>query len=271
MKYYDKQNNRLIFTGNNADSFFWDKQWEIEDFKEAVERNGRRDRFVSSITKKFLPANKSIKILEGGCGMGHFVYSLDLRGYDAYGIDFAENVVGRLNKNFPDLKIYRGNVRNLNFGNEYFDAYWSLGVIEHFFGGYEKISDEMRRAIKKNGYLFITFPHLSLLRKIKAKLGRYPFFTSANFKEGDFYQFALDYNGVVKHFQRKGFSLVYKKSFDGVKGMEEESGFLAPLFRKIYNGKSIFLKIARFAANKIFSVFAGHIILLAFKKDEKNC
>ena len=70
----------------------------------------------------------------------------------------------------PDLNIETGDITNLVFGNSEFDGYWSLGVVEHLESGAGKAFDEMARVIKENGYLFITFPHMSKLRKIKAVL-----------------------------------------------------------------------------------------------------
>ena len=64
-------------------------------------------------------------------------------------------------------------VRNLNFDDGFFDGYWSLGVIEHFYEGYERIIKEVNRVIKRNGFVFLTFPSLSFLRKFKSKWGLY--------------------------------------------------------------------------------------------------
>ena len=94
-KYYDLQNKRLVFVGGNADAQFWDKQWERDDLREVVERNGRRDKFVARVTKKFLEPKKTVKILEGGCGMGHFVYSLSMRGYSSTASAGLGNIVRR--------------------------------------------------------------------------------------------------------------------------------------------------------------------------------
>lgn len=60
-------------------------------------------RAYSAWYRKFLPANKNAKILDLGCGMGHFLYFLHVEGYTNYwGIDkspalvhFAQNNVTR--------------------------------------------------------------------------------------------------------------------------------------------------------------------------------
>lgn len=63
MKYYDKKNKRLIMFQERANSEFWDKHWQSDNFVEKV-KLGIKNRFIKKITKKYLsPASK---ILEGG-------------------------------------------------------------------------------------------------------------------------------------------------------------------------------------------------------------
>lgn len=105
MKYYDPANSRLVFLGNKATPEFWDQEWNLENLKEVIKKNGSNDKFVSKITKKFLRPSKSVKILEGGCGMGHFVYSLDRSGFDVYGIDYAPKIITKIKEMFPNLNL----------------------------------------------------------------------------------------------------------------------------------------------------------------------
>jgi SAM-dependent methyltransferase len=267
MKYYDKKNDRLVWEEQKATSDFWDNKWKREDLRKIVERDGRRDKLVRKITKKFLVPQRSVKILEGGCGLGHFVYSLDLAGYDAYGIDFAARTIAKLKEVFPDLNFLFGDVRKLEFADEFFDGYWSLGVIEHFYDGYNEAAQEMKRVLKSGGYLFITFPYLSLLRKIKIRLHRYPAFDEADFNKEKFYQFAFNDETIKKDFASRGFRLVLKKPLDAVFGLGGEISFGSSFLKKLYGDPNIIFKIMRKAINILTSWFCGHIVLLVFKKE----
>ena len=170
--FYDKENNRLVYIGKAATSEYWDEHWlSNKDLKQIVTRGSR---FVVKITKKYL--RKGSKILEGGCGIGDKVYTLQKAGYDAYGVDYAETTVKRVKELFPDLKIRVADVRRLPFEDGFFDGYWSLGVIEHFYEGYDEIALEMKRVLRKGGILFLTCPVMSPLRRLKAKMGLYPLF-----------------------------------------------------------------------------------------------
>lgn len=265
MKYFDYKNNRLLFFNEEATPQYWDKHWENDNFRKIV-RNGKKNRMILAETKKFLGRPKGQKILEGGCGRGQFVYALNELGYDVYGVDYAKNTVERINELFPELKVSFGDVKSLDFSNDFFDGYWSLGVIEHFFDGYDEIVSEMARVVKKNGFLFLTFPRLSPLRKLKARLRIYPDFKKSVFEMEKFYQFALDPKKVEARLKNFGFQLVSRKNRSGVKGLKDEIRFLSPLLQKIYNSDSLILKIFGFTISKIFAPFAGHSILLIFKK-----
>ena len=137
MRYYDKENRRLVYIEENATPEFWDRQWKDEKLKQSI-LAGAKEHFVFPITKRYLKTGS--KILEGGCGKGQFVYSLHTRGYDAHGVDFAEKTVEKIRALVPELKIHLGDVRKLEFPDASFDGYWSLGVIEHFPEGYDAIS-----------------------------------------------------------------------------------------------------------------------------------
>ena len=180
MRYYDTENRRLVYIEQRATPEFWDRQWEDEKLKKSI-LAGIKERFVFPTTKHYLKLGA--KILEGGCGKGHFVYSLYARGYDAYGVDFAEKTVKRVNTLIPELKIRLGDVRQLEFPDATFHGYWSLGVIEHFPEGYDPIAKEMLRVLKPGGYLFLTFPYMSPLRRLKTYFGAYPLFDKNHFDQ----------------------------------------------------------------------------------------
>jgi SAM-dependent methyltransferase len=254
-RFYDKKNKRLIFTDQEATADFWDKQWG-DDFSADVKSVSDNSNVVI-LTKRFLPP--PAKVLEGGCGRGQYVYALDRNGYYAYGVDYAQETVGRIKQNFPELKVSFGDVTGLPFGDGEFDGYWSIGVIEHFYDGYDKIIKEMSRVVKGGGCLFISFPVMSPLRRLKGILGLYKEFTDKDFNKKEFYQFALSWQAVVKDLQALGFELRYKKYTNGFKTIKDETilGALA----KIKIAKK-FLKILADA----MSFFCGHTIILILKK-----
>lgn len=250
-----------------ATSEFWDKHWKDADLKKSI-LAGKNDFLVPLVTRFFLKPQKSVRVLEGGCGKGQYVYALSTRGYDAYGIDYAKATVDQIHSVLPELKVSYGDVRSLPFPADHFDGYWSLGVIEHFFEGYDSITHEMSRVIKPGGYLFLTFPQMSILRRIKAYLGKYPSFEETESNRLNFYQFALDYKLVMADLKKKGFQIVFHKALDGMGGLKREANSprFSRFFRSLERSRSLSLKIVRLFLDIVFAPVSGHTILLVLRK-----
>jgi SAM-dependent methyltransferase len=264
IRYYDKTNNRLIHVKKRAVANFWDAHWDIENFRKAI-MACQNDAFILNTTKMFL---KNGKILEGGCGIGSKVYCLHHNGYSAFGVDFATNTVKRINNYFPELNITEGDVRDLKFKDEFFDGYWSLGVIEHFYDGYEDILQEMARVIKKGGHVFVTFPYMSPVRRLKARSGVYQEFKDKKCDLKDFYQFVLDETIVRSDFEKHGFTLKYMKPWDALKCLKDEISIFKPVLQKLYDykGRNRFINFLKSFLRHRFTLFGGHMILMVFEK-----
>ena len=158
-----------------------------------------------------------------------------------------------------------GNVKKLPFSDGYFIGYWSCGVIEHFYEGYESIATEMSRVINENGYLFLVFPYMSILRRIKASLGYYPIWRSES--PLNFYQFALNANTVIESFKKNSFRLIKSIPIEGIKGLKTEISSLNSVFQRIYSykGNNLIIKIFRIGMDMAMAPITGHGILLIFK------
>lgn len=262
MRYYDRKNNRLIYIGNSSDDEYWDNHWEDKDFKQKVKIG--RNLLVSFYTKKYLP--KESTVLEGGCGRGQNVYMLDKMGYRCIGIDYAQKTVEKVKSLVPEVDIRLGDVRKLDFDDEYFDGYWSLGVIEHFYNGYEDIINEMRRVLKPNGVLFLTVPTMSVLREKKALTHKYPLWDNKPENIKNFYQFALDPKQVIKDFEAIGFELLEMKPYDGFKGLKDEVGVLKKPMQYIYDSKNILFKVFRKVLDTMIRRYSSHMTLFVLRK-----
>ncbi|MFH1353972.1 MAG: class I SAM-dependent methyltransferase [bacterium] len=264
-RYYDKNKQRLVFIREHATPSFWDKHWSAPNLKAHIEQAGQ-EKFFTGITKRFLEPKESTRILEGGCGQGHIVYALAHAGYDAYGVDYAKQTVDRINQAIPELQIFPGDVTQLDFPDNYFDGYWSLGVIEHNFTGYDSIINEMQRVIRPGGYLFITFPHLSWLRKTKALLGAYPAPNNTDQEPNNFYQFAFNYHDVQRNLEQLGFIIKLHRPIDGLTGLRGEISILRPLLQTISRGTSFPLRHLKAAITELAAPVSGHIMLQVLQK-----
>jgi SAM-dependent methyltransferase len=270
IRYFDKRNNRLVYVGKAANDTYWDQHWksEISRLKEQI--TIKNDRFIIDCTKKYLPLRS--KIFEGGCGLGEKVAALHYHGYDAYGIDYAKETVRKVNRHAPELKVKFGDVRDLPFPDDFFDGYWSLGVIEHFYDGYEKIVSEMFRVLKRQGYLFLTVPVMSPLRKVKVRLKKYIEYEYKESKEmrENFYQFAFDPKDVINDLKSRGFKLIDVKPYDGIKGLKDEVSILKPSLQRLYDKKNHSSDLMKRILDIVFKHFANHMCLFVMQKAGAN-
>ena len=265
--FFDNRNNRLVYIEKKADQGLWSELWLSDKNLESSIK--KRNTFVSSYTKEYLDFGS--RILEGGCGNGHHVYALQHNNFDSFGIDYAEEVVKKVKALVPDLDIRQGDVFNLELEDQSIDGYWSLGVIEHYFDGYEGITAEMKRVLKKDGYLFITFPWFNPLRKRKANSNAYYAFEEGTNIE-EFYQFALDHNEVIEHLS-DDFDLVFKRGLSSFEGLMKETKLTGKFLGFIHaqSKNSILFKIISKFLHLLLNIRPfcnqyGHSILLVLKK-----
>ncbi|MBX3004933.1 MAG: hypothetical protein KF821_03790 [Anaerolineales bacterium] len=92
---------RLVYYRQAATAQHWDAVWKTQDTERlfAGAAKGELD-YYTEIFPRHLPKNG--KILEAGCGLGQYVIALRQRGFDAEGVDYAEDTIRFLNERFPE-------------------------------------------------------------------------------------------------------------------------------------------------------------------------
>jgi SAM-dependent methyltransferase len=177
-----------------------------------------------------------------------------------------KKTVKNINELYPSLDIRFGDIRNMDFDNGFFDGYWSFGVIEHFYDGYDDVVIEMCKVLRPQGYLFMTVPTMSPLRKYLSQKGKYPLWEDANQDVDKFYQFALDANKIVIDFENAGFKLCEMRPYGGLKGFKDEVTFLKPLLQPVFDNQNIFVKAIKIFLDFVFQPIAAHTTLFVFQK-----
>jgi cyclopropane fatty-acyl-phospholipid synthase-like methyltransferase len=87
--------------------------------------------FYSAQYQQFLPADKNARILDVGCGMGHFLYFLKKEGYTNYrGIDISPTQVQFARDNVTERASLADAFDYLNT-NDTFDVIVANDIIEH--------------------------------------------------------------------------------------------------------------------------------------------
>ncbi len=107
-------------------------------------------------------------VLEAGCGPGRILHYLGENGYLPVGIDCSLTALLEARAHLPQGRLVLGDVTRLPFGDETFDAYISLGVIEHFPDAeVDQCLTEARRILRPGGgTLVISVPHIHPLARL---------------------------------------------------------------------------------------------------------
>jgi len=142
----DRQINRKRAL-QNIDNYFKSKtyfNWRV----------GRAKKFIL-LSKKYVPLNKKT-VLDFGCGMGPLSYILYQKGAKTHAVDVDNEslkAMKRFTKNMK-IKIKRIAGESLPYPDNFFDLIFAFDVIEHV-KNCEKSFIEMKRCLKKGGYIFL--------------------------------------------------------------------------------------------------------------------
>jgi ubiquinone/menaquinone biosynthesis C-methylase UbiE len=116
------------------------------------------DEVETALAMELLRPEKTMRILDVGCGTGNYSIKLATLGCHVTAIDVSENMLDiartkALKKNL-DIDFRIGAVENLEFENESFDAVVSVTAIE-FFDDVQKGFEEMFRVAKKEAPIVV--------------------------------------------------------------------------------------------------------------------
>jgi len=101
-------------------------------------------------------------ILDYGCGAGHLLDKLLIRGYRAAGLDFSRESVAAVAHRFSGRDNFLGAFQpgDLHHAGRQFDAILLLEVIEHLNDDdLETVLSDVRRILKSGGVIIFTTPN----------------------------------------------------------------------------------------------------------------
>lgn len=131
-----------------------------------TEISEERFKFYESILNRIngLVQNKGA-LLDVGCGRGELLYAAKRDGWQVCGVDISPNFAKYAEERFG-ITVKVGEVKNLNFKPESFDAITLISVLDHTYDPRGLIL-ELSRILKKGGVIFIeVMNNESLLYKL---------------------------------------------------------------------------------------------------------
>ncbi len=105
------------------------------------------------ITKRKRPG----RILDVGCGVGHFLNGMKQRGWRVFGTEVSKEAAAYARKRF-DLEIFVGPLEQTEFPAAYFDAVTLWHVLEHLHDPLATLR-EINRLLKDDGLLVFAIPN----------------------------------------------------------------------------------------------------------------
>ena len=109
------------------------------------------------------------KLLDVGCGPGHYSSLLGKRGYHMRALDISKSMVKEASLRNPDISVSQMDMANLQYDNSEFDGLWVCASLPHIPKEFvEDVLREFSRVLKPEGVLFVNIPIGDLDRRIEA-------------------------------------------------------------------------------------------------------
>jgi 2-polyprenyl-3-methyl-5-hydroxy-6-metoxy-1,4-benzoquinol methylase len=124
----------------------------------------KRNNYISPITIKryeelldqFGPYRKNNRLLDIGCGDGHFLAVAKQRGWEVFGTEFTDEAVKVCRE--KGISIHQGDLKN--FSADEFDVITSFEVLEHINNGVEHIQ-KIKSLLRNGGLFYFTTPNFN--------------------------------------------------------------------------------------------------------------
>lgn len=150
-------------------------------------------------------------LLEGGCGFGAWCEWFQKQGHSIVGIEYDKNIVARAKEFKPDVAVELGDITDLKYPDGSFDAYISLGVIEHFEHGPQQALEEAHRILKPGGLAFVTTPCVTVLRRVLSHPVRTLYFIIRRLigKPNYFWEYRFTKKELCAFLESAGFEIIH--------------------------------------------------------------
>jgi len=134
--------------------------------------HGNIETSLNYILKQSLP--KNAYILDIGCRYGSLLYNLHRSGYEhLYGLDINRKAIEKGKEAYPEIssRLIWCDQPLIPFEAETFDAVLMFDVLEHLAGVESYLRENVRRVLKKDGWLLFQTPnkYTNILWEIAAR------------------------------------------------------------------------------------------------------
>lgn len=115
----------------------------------------------NELLDQFEAYRKTGKLLDVGCGDGHFLAVASKRGWKVYGTEFTDEAVATGIKN--GAQVFKGRIQDFNLADD-FDVITSFEVLEHIYDLQEHTA-RIHSLLRKGGLFYFTTPNINALSR----------------------------------------------------------------------------------------------------------
>jgi SAM-dependent methyltransferase len=133
----------------NSFKEFEKNAWEVKAFR-YKDTWGTVTPQVIPVLLELAGEKKGLKLLDVGCGPGHFCDAATAKGLEVIGADYSKAMVEIASNNFPHIKFHQEDAESLSFENNTFDVV-TLNYILLHVADQEKTLLEAKRVLKPGG------------------------------------------------------------------------------------------------------------------------
>jgi SAM-dependent methyltransferase len=210
-----------------ADVDYWTELWQrVPSCSYERELRGHLPHQLRSTFSRWVV--RGARVLEAGCGLGHFTVAAAALGYRAEGLDWSGAIIERLRRQFDRIRWHVGDVRRLPFPDESFDAIYSPGVCEHFAEGPVPVLQETHRVLRRGGYALVSTPCFNeWLQRRAHTLARSPE-SARSIDESSFHEYAFTPDGLADLLAQLGFEVVQTRPYATLDTLVRFGGWRVP-------------------------------------------
>jgi SAM-dependent methyltransferase len=214
---------RLKYYSRAADVTYWTALWkQARDVSYVREERGHLPHQLRATFGRWV--RPSARVLEAGCGLGHFTVAATARGYHAEGLDWSAETIETLKVRFPSIAWRVGDVRRLDVADGTYDAVYSPGVCEHFEEGPTAVLAETHRVLRTGGIAVVSTPCFNAwLQRHAARLP-----ADAEVGEARFYQYAFTPDGLATLLVQLGFEVLQVRPYATLDTFVRYGGWRVP-------------------------------------------
>jgi SAM-dependent methyltransferase len=214
---------RLKYFSRPADVDYWTERWQTaREVSYERERRGHLPHQLRTTWKRRV--EPGTRVLEAGCGLGHFTVAAHALGYQAEGLDWSEPTVTRLRERFPSIPWLVGDVRRLPYPDHTFDSVYSPGVCEHFEDGPADVLQETRRVLRVGGIAVVSSPCFNeWLQRRTASLA-----ADEAPPRAAFHEYAFAPSGMAKLLDALGFEVLQVRPYASLDTLVRFAGWRVP-------------------------------------------